>query len=412
MRRRVGEIFGCGLIAAAILCGTAARAVKPSHTPGPQPTLRIPVAPLGYLPPGAFYTNYRLSSAAMGFFDDDRLLFTFHVASLMKRLPGDHDVDQEIRAVVLDAHTGRVLNQTQWRLHDRDPYLWPFVDGKFLLRIKSTLYLVGPSLHLQPYLETPQTLRFVEISPQRKWMVVEFDDPAKAHKGPSLESGTGTRMPVKVAILPAGSKKPLAASELNQAAGLPLTGDGVMDVAEGQGIASWLIRDDPFSGAQRLVGSVHSFCRPQTQPLSDTVALVSWCSRSDDAHHVFAVNLAGKELWHDTWLQKYVWPYFDFAQDGSRFAYETVEINVPMSIVGSTLDSDQIVGQMVGVFDTQTGTPVLVRDTSPVLTAGQNAVLSPDGLRFAVLRRGAIEIYDLPPVAPPAPGTVKKVKKK
>jgi hypothetical protein len=34
-----------------------------------------------------------------------------------------------------------------------------------------------------------------------------------------------------------------------------------------------------------------------------------------------------------------------------------------------------------------------------VLTAGQNVSLSPDGQRFAVLRNGAIEIYDLPPVS-------------
>jgi hypothetical protein len=40
---------------------------------------------------------------------------------------------------------------------------------------------------------------------------------------------------------------------------------------------------------------------------------------------------------------------------------------------------------------------------SPILTAGQNVALSPDGTRFAVLRNGAIEIYDLPPVAAPQP---------
>lgn len=171
-----------------------------------------------------------------------------------------------------------------------------------------------------------------------------------------------------------------------------------MDVTEGKGLGAWLMREVPFTGAPQLVGSVHSFCRPSLQPLSNSVSLVTWCSQADDDRPVFAVNLAGKELWKDTWQQKYVWPYFDYAENGSRFAYESVEINVPMSIVGTSLDQDEIVGQMVGVYDTETGKLVLVRDTSPVLTAGQNVALSPDGSRFAVLRHGAIEIYDLPPV--------------
>jgi hypothetical protein len=56
---------------------------------------------------------------------------------------------------------------------------------------------------------------------------------------------------------------------------------------------------------------------------------------------------------------------------------------------------------MVGVYDTESGKLVLVKDVSPVLTAGQNVALSPDGTRFAVLRNGAIEVYDLPPVEAP-----------
>jgi hypothetical protein len=39
-----------------------------------------------------------------------------------------------------------------------------------------------------------------------------------------------------------------------------------------------------------------------------------------------------------------------------------------------------------------------VKDASPVLSAGQNFALSADGRRFAILRNGAIEVYDLPPV--------------
>lgn len=401
--RRPGALLAAVWIAAALLSAHPASAQKSPPPADLAPTLRIPVAPLGYIPPGAFYQTYRLSSAAMGFFDNDRLLFTFQVSGLMKRLPGDKGEDQQILALVLDAHTGQVLKQTQWRLRDRDPYLWPFVDGKFLLRIENTLYAFGPSLELTPWLQTPGTLRLVEVSPQRKWMVVEYEDASKAHTGPSLQGGTGTETPVKVVVLPTGSRKPVAASEMTEPGDLPLIGDGLMDVTEGKGLAEWSLRQVPFAGVSHVLGSVHSFCRPQVQPLNESTALVTWCSQDDNNRPVFAVDATGKELWQDTWQQKYVWPYFAFAQDGSRFAYESIEINVPMTIVGSTIDRDEIAGQMAGVYDTATGKLVLVRDVSPVLTAGQNVALSPDGRRFAILRHGAIEIYDLPPVTTTAP---------
>ena len=43
-----------------------------------------------------------------------------------------------------------------------------------------------------------------------------------------------------------------------------------------------------------------------------------------------------------------------------------------------------------------------MRDASPALIAGQCA-LSGDGKRFAILRNGAVEVYDLPPVSAPSP---------
>ena len=38
---------------------------------------------------GRVFLTYQLSSAAMDFFDDDHLLFTFRTGGLLKRAPGD-----------------------------------------------------------------------------------------------------------------------------------------------------------------------------------------------------------------------------------------------------------------------------------------------------------------------------------
>ena len=79
-----------------------------------------------------------------------------------------------------------------------------------------------------------------------------------------------------------------------------------------------------------------------------------------------------------------------------------MQVNRPISTFDALYPED-VQAQMAGVYDTESGKLVLVRDASPVLTAGQNVALSPDGKRFAVLRNGVVEVYDLPPVSAPAP---------
>lgn len=402
------------LAATVVLCPALARAEKKTAPKAaaqtePQPVLRIPVAPLGYLPPGAFYTTYRRSSAALGFFDDDRLIFAFPVNTLMQRTPGDDSSDDhEIRAVALDARTGQVLQQTDWRMTDYERYLWPFTEGRFLLRLGDSLYVLDSSLKLEPWMRAPAPIREVQVSPQRRWMLVEFDNPAGAHIGPTLGDSATEETPVKLAFLPVGSRTVKAMSELPDPGMLPLMDGGLLGVKEGKQAGSWVLNETPLGGDPQFVGSVSSFCHPKVQPLSESVALVAWCPQDGYGQPVFAVNLAGKQLWQDMWQSKYVWPYFDYAADGSRFVYESVEINVPMSIVGDTLDQDEIVRQLAGVYDTESGKLVMVKDANPVVTAGQNVALSADGSRFAILRDGAIEIYDLPAASPPAPASPAK----
>jgi hypothetical protein len=386
---------------------------KAAADPQPAPAARIEVAPLGYIPPGAFYLTYRLSSATLHFIDDDRLLFTFRVGGLLRRVPGDHhadDDDQQIRAMVLNARTGQIVRQTEWRMHDRAQYLWPFPDGRFVVRVRDTLFITDESLTLTPYLAFDSTLREIQVSPDRRMLVLERDDPSQAKSAPSLADGDAPlpRNPVKVEIVTAGERRATVIHESGSAVSVPILGDGILDVVEGRQAGSYAVRDIPFDGEPRVLAQVKSNCQPSVQPVSARVALIVGCYLEGDDRPVDAISADGRELWRDRWENKYVWGWFTFAQNGSRFAYESIQVSHPISAFDA-LDEDDIAAQMVGVYDTESGKLVLVRDTSPILTAGQNVALSPDGTRFAVLRNGAIELYDLPP-ASPVPDAVAKGK--
>jgi hypothetical protein len=414
--KRAGWAAMAALLATAALSPIAALAEKKPAAPPPlpeaKPAVSIEVGPLGYRPPGAFYLTYRLSSAAIGFFDDDHLLFTFRMGGLLKRLPGDPagDDDQEIRAVVLDLGTGKVVQQTEWRMHDRSQYLWPYKDGQFLVRVRDSLFITNQALQLEPYMTFDAGIRAVQVSPDRGMLVVETNDPAKLGAETQDEKLLGGP-PVKVMVFPLGEKKPLAESSARVPTLLPLMGDGLLDLLEGRAQGSWLMRDVPFEGQPQTVAEVRSSCQPSARPLSSTVVLMVGCYGDADDRQVIAVSTKDGELWRDRWQNRFVWGWFDSAANGSRFVYESVQVNRSISTFDALYPEDVQV-QLAGVYDTESGKLVLVRDASPVLTAGQNVTLSPDGKRFAILRNGAIEVYDLPPVTPAPPKKPEMVAKK
>lgn len=351
--------------------------------------------------PSDFYFTYRLSSMALGFFDNDHLLFTFRVGGLLRRLPDQraNDEDQQIRAVVLDLRSGKVVKQTDWRMPDRSQYLWAYPDGRFLVRIRDSLYLTDQSLELEPYLNFDSTLRVVEVSPDRKITLLEWEIPGQDQRDVLGEEAPASSKRVKVVMFPSGSQNATVTSEANHPVEIPLVGDGILDLLEGKQTGMWAMRDVLFHGDPRIVAEVKSSCQPTIQAVSADAALVMGCNEQVDADRpVYAIATDGDLLWQQRWEAKYVWGSLAYAENGSRFAYESVQVDRPISVIDQ-LDPEDATAQLVGVYDTRTGKMVLLRDLSPILTAGQNVALSPDGSRFAVLRKGAIEIYDLPPVS-------------
>jgi hypothetical protein len=404
--------------------GAASGAKAGAKAGGPDqalpPRVRIEVGPLGYMPPSKSYVTYGFSLATLDFIDADHLLFTFRVHSLMKRIPDDpgNDDDQTIRAEVIEIASGKVLKQADWRMHDRARYLWPLKDGRFLVRQRNSLFLTDRGLELRPYMTFENTLDAVHLSPGRGLMLIEVEkllppeDPS-ANSGPSpgdTPAPATRRKRVELSLLHPGETTPIAETEVPRVIDMALFDDGFLDIKDGPEHNQWAITRAPFHGKPGTVGFIRSTCKPSLQPLSDDVVLAEHCSpnRTLGDREVTVLSVTGAVLWRDHWAPKYILPSFDYAQNGSRFAYESLEVNREIVNMQSFGDDD-VVGQPVGVFDTLTGKLDLVRDATPVLTGGHNFALSADGRQFAILRDGAIEIYDLPPVeAPTAPPAKKK----
>jgi len=407
-----GQPVRLALVALAFLgqaaFGDAGEAKRKPDT-GPPPVARIEVASLGFVAPSRAYLSFRYSTTTLDFLDNDSLMFTFRDAGLIRRLPGDPpgDEDQVIRAMVLDIKTGKPVEETQWRMHDRQRYLWALRDGRFMVRQRNSLFLTDRRLELRPYLQFESPLQAIEVAPDRRLMVIEVQkitalDP-ESDKPTGADALLGLtpqqrRKRTQVFVLRPGETKILAQSETRSSVDLPLLTDGFLSLLEGKDPGKWIIQKQVLHNEPETLAEFKSSCLPTLFTVSDAVTLAVGCPpKGGGDHMVSALSSTGEVLWQDKWKRRYIWPTFEYAEDGSRFAFGSLELNRDIGFM-DYFGADDVVAQMVGVFNTKSGKLELAKDASPVVSAGHNYALSRDGRRFAILREGAIEIYDLPPV--------------
>jgi hypothetical protein len=400
-RRSVGWLLSAVCLS---LIAPQAFASKHDKPEGPAPAIRIPSEPLGYHPLNSFYLMSRSSSSSLDFIDNDHLLFTFRVTGLLKRLADcqPDDEDQLIRALVVHLPDGNIVRSAEWRLHDRGRYLWALRDGRFLLRQRDSIFVTDSSLQLQPYIESASPIRLVKLSPDARMLLVENDlekhteDEHERLMRAARETGASPpREDVQMTIIRTADRTAVLRARALNIGDLPLIANGYIENLSAQG-NHWMLRYVPFQGEPAVMADVASACKPDENPLSADVAFVRTCSERSDDHMFEAISVSGKRLWNYRWDSHYIWPTTATSENGRRIAFSTLRVTRPVSAIDPIEDTD-LQAQRIDVLDVETGHLELTQFATPILSAGQNYALSPDSLRFAVLRENAIEIYDLPP---------------
>ena len=417
-----GRRLGCAV--ALLACGLPVSLAAAAPADAPRPAIRIPVEPLGFVPPGRFFQPYRIPSVTLDFLDSSHLLFTFHAARLMHREADDpkDDSDQTIRALVLAVPGGKVEAEGAWRMHDRDRYLWILGNGQFLVRQRNTLYISDARLALSVYLHPEGTFVSAQLSPDAGTLVAQFANPAKVIEegdgsqsvAPTLGPSPGTsssddaltefiekRKVYTALVVNTRDRSAERISGLHQPLLFQMVEGGFLGVLPDRG-KQWNVVLSSFGGKPTPIVNVTSTCQPMLAPLSEQIFLAQTCLPYLSDHLMQAYDLHGHKLWEQMWQSRFTWGTYAYAAAGNRFAYGAIEVNHNLAAL-DPVDESSILGQPVGIFTAATGKLDTVLDATPVLTAGDNFALSPEGNRLAILRNGAIEIYNLPPLASPAP---------
>jgi hypothetical protein len=379
--------------------------------PSIPPSWNIPVEPLGFSAPGLNYLGMRNAMLSLDFLGENRLLFTFRVPGLMRREPGSTASDQrQIRAVVLELPSGAVLSETNWTVHDRFRYLWAVDDDHFLLRDRNTIFQGDIKLNREPILQFPGSLASVQLSPGRQYIVTNSQEPpqsAASKKGSgaapaprnnsSSDDDAEGQPQIVLRILRRDSHQVLFVTHIRNPIELPMNADGFLSAQRANGV-EWNVDLNYFTGQSRTLNKVKSACAPEFDFLSETQALVTACSSSDD-NAIVSITTAGTVLWTDLINDRLIWPLIVTSRSGLRFARESLFLSHAISGF-NPMSNEDIKGQWVRVFDSATGLVAFESPATPILDAGGNVAISPSGRRVAVVNAGSIQVFELPP--PPA----------
>jgi len=410
--RRIGVVAGA--LAAVIACGAAWGSDK-NKEKQPEPTAKLALDKLGF--PG-MSTSFQVAGASMltvHVLDDRHLLVTFGLRGLVSRVENDpvDDDDREVGGEVVEVPSGEILAKTQWHMHDHGRYLWALGQGRFLLRVGTTLSTFAPMANMAsgdafrrvnfPYRSLHPSAVFVSHDGAMLTIETEHVVQAGAAKvatwGDLEKSQQSTTLIDLLRITGDGSVgSPVAVTAAKTLKSprpllLPVNADGYLWATEDDHDANqWMLTFDGFGGKTLQLGPTRSSCEPRVQLVSRSEYVLVTCQGTDDQVKVTAYGFDGHENWEEPFTG-FNAPAFAYAPEAGRFAMSRTMPAV------QALDRDgggTAERQELRVYQTESGDLLLKVPCTPVMKTAENFDMSADGRTVAVIREGAIWIYTLP----------------
>jgi len=401
------------ILTSAALFPCAATAAPPKPAPGagavtPSQPLRIPLEPMGFQPLLEDFRLAGVSCLTVDFADADHLLITFNTRHLMRREVDQRpeDDDRTIGAFLVEASSGKVLAQTEWRVHDRLQYLWNLGSGRFLLRVRDQLTVIAPLQALRtddpfrgaPLLNVESHIVAVLLSSDADLLTVETMTRRGGQGQASIVSFSGNdsdATPVQINFYrlsntPDGVLAAYAGAVRTRVAlAVPMTTAGFLDVLDGGGRRRWLFNFNEHAGKVDELAEWDTSCFPRSTFVGHSEFVAFGCRGSEEKPELAGFNIKGEEMWEQGIYDSYVSPTFAFAPSAGRFALGRTLLAAPVD-TDAPLVASMVTGQEVRVYQTYTGKVLFKTDCAPVVLAGQNFALSPDGLRLAVVRQQTV----------------------
>ncbi len=397
--------------ATAVFCGVCMAAAVAAPVKTPPPAASFPLERFGYRPGTssvALRTGY--TNATLSFIDAEHLLLTFSARKLMTRAHDQRELDDDhtVRAEVIHLPDGAVVRETEWRMHDRGPYLWPLADGRFLLRERGDLYTLDPmgsahgeTLGRRMLLHSENEIESLQLSPSRDLLLLETVPARMVGDDPEERKPRTVAVDFfKVVAEPGGavSLKERGHAIAHTAFGVSFTAMGVLQTVQ-EDRMHWGFDFHTFAGKNLELAGFTSTCRPSSIFVSDAEFFAFGCRGGEDRKLMGGFNLLAEAKWVFTTDDAPLWLGVSNAPMVGRFAVRNTLTSVAATD-NDRLSAGDIRAQEVRVYSSREGQELLRAYCGPAQRANGNFALSPDGLHLAVLHGAQLEVYNLPAVPP------------
>jgi hypothetical protein len=409
---------------AGLICAVAACCVPAWAADKNGPVMKVSLESLGVPGVSTSFLETGASMLTLHFLDKDHLLVTFGERVLVPRIENDpvDDDDRLVAGEIVELPSGKILAKTEWHMHDHGRYLWSLGHGRFLLRIRDTMYTMAPLANLNT--ETPfvravfpgRKVRpaLISVSEDGGLLTLETQLVAKKNSSVIDVSDTVSVRQQTTAVLDffrlkgdGSSSSPLEVMQVGSVRSpellrIPLDSDGYLwpvQVANNH----WQVTFDDMRGKTGNMGVIESSCLPRLELTGPSEFLAMTCRGGDDRLRMASYGLDGVETWQED-VGDFGAPVFTFAPAAGRFAvsHRTAAPGAPDARAMGGLSTLQAPpqpnseGQEVRVYQNASGDMLLKLQPFPAFKTAENFDLSDDGMMAAVVKDGGVAIYKLP----------------
>jgi hypothetical protein len=380
------------------------------------PAVKITLETLGIPSISPSFLDVGSSMLTVHFLDAKHVMLTYGTRGLVPRLPNEPpgDDDRIVGAKIIELPMGRVVAHTEWHMHDHARYLWALGNGRFLLRIARTLYLMEPGNKLSqpdPFARTVFPGRqmrpsAVFVSEDGELLTLEAQQAARKAEvvlgdSDSVREDVSTLMEFYRLKGDGSETSPITVAAAGSVRSpqpfyLPIDSRGYLWPTE-VGNNQWQITFDDMQGKTAPMGTLESSCTPRLEMVSHGEFLAMTCRGNEDHVRLASFGLDAKMTWQED-FSDFGPPTFQYAPVAGRFALSR---RVAGGVSGPPDPNNPPVQlpdhQEVRVYQTASGDSVLKIDATPAIKTAENFSLAEDGSALAVIREDALEIFKLRP---------------
>ncbi len=369
------------------------------HDPvqGVEGALRsIPIANLGYRPRHHVQMSEFDRDSSISYLTPQQILVTFDLHRLRSRLADTWPitVHRQVRAVLLDAKTGKVQRVSDWNVDGSGQYLWSAGPGRVLVHMGGALHIFGPNLLSEAVLPARGDLLWVSVSPAGRRIalaMVNERHTREVHEQIASLTSVAPEEDIEVRVFDRNGELLLSHADSSDVRTPVLTDSGGEIVLRRERDQRWQILEQ-VAETKHVVATVNSSCAPSISATSNDAFFVVGCASGGRWYRVIRKN--GRTLMKvppsDQEIEQRA-----LANGDSIFAVRVVDLtNAPSAqfLYSTTSLHDE----RISVHRSSDGHEMMLARVKSFPQTRSSFALSTDERQLALLTEDDVVIYQIP----------------